>query len=58
MLRLNRLYRDHAKLEEQIRREMRAKSPDFKRLTILKKIKLHIKDRIAALSRTRPPLTA
>ncbi|HEX8193530.1 MAG TPA: DUF465 domain-containing protein [Allosphingosinicella sp.] len=43
---LYRLTQTHRKLDEEIRAEMRRRTPDWLRLLRLKKLKLRIKDRL------------
>ena len=48
-----RLTATHQRLDEAIREEMRRRLPDSIRLLRLKKLKLAVKDRLAALTRLR-----
>lgn len=57
-VRLGSLKRQHAKLEQRIGREKRRVRPDDLRLQKMKRIKLHIRDRIARLKRHAAPEAA
>ena len=46
---LFRLMRRHQQIDEALRREQARRLPDFARLQRLKKLKLVVKDRLAAL---------
>lgn len=48
---LHRLKLVHARLETEIRREMKARWPDRERVNRLKKLKLAIKDRLHGTAR-------
>jgi hypothetical protein len=48
-----RLTTTHQRLDEAIRAEMKRRLPDSLRLLRLKKLKLAVKDRLAALMRSR-----
>jgi hypothetical protein len=49
MFHLTRLRSEHARLDEEIARELRRPAPDFTRLRDLKQKKLALKDRLTRL---------
>jgi hypothetical protein len=50
-----RLMNRHQQIDSALRREQARRLPDFMRLQRLKKLKLAIKDRLAALTTQRTP---
>lgn len=52
-----RLMSRHQQIDTALRREQARRLPDFMRLQRLKKLKLAIKDRLAALTMQRRPAT-
>jgi hypothetical protein len=52
MFHLTRLRSEHARLHEEITRELRRPAPDFTRLRELKQKKLAVKDRLTRLDAT------
>jgi hypothetical protein len=53
-----RLLSRHQQLDDALRHEQKRRWPDFARLQRLKRLKLAVKDRLAALMTRRKPVTS